>query len=584
MKRTTISSTPKVVLFSLLFIFLLPCFTLAQDNVQQMDSLKIKIQTLEGEEKADANNRLMLLLSQYERDADTILYYMRQYYEDCIKSENYARAGNILRNTHSMYRNFGMYDESLKIIEKDLDFLAKYELWNVYYDLCRKYAETLEQKGNFGKAMEVANQMYNRAQKNNHKSGMVSSLYAIGLLHSYHGRCEDAIVFFKEALQIADQLDEIPADKFNIYLQHVNAMLEAKNSSYLSEIPEILTKWEADIKKWSESFGNYNAKYHWLSFYSQNLAYYKKGDVNYDKIAEYCNLMEAMLQEHDILGFYHCYGARYTLAEKDKDWVKMLYYAEQKLDLGSKFGPGQECQSQGEMLRALIYLNRADEAIESLEKYVALKDTINNESISKQLSELRTQYEVDKITAEKEQKQQQVIWAVAVCALLFVALFIYILYSRRLKQRNLALYQQVQELSRKEKAVESCFLSKPEETLTKEMLLFRQLNECMKTEKLFVNMDINRKTVADHLGTNENYLASAIRAVRAETFSDYISNLRLQHALELLNDNPDMTFEAIAIDSGHGSYSQFFRTFSKKYGISPSEYRKLSVSEIRHKN
>lgn len=119
-----------------------------------MDSIKTKIRTLEGKERIDANIRLSSLLFQYERNADTILHYMRLSYEDGVKYEDYAHTGNTLRNIHSVYRNFGMYDESLRTTEKDLAFLAKHELWDIYYDLYRKYAESYEQKGDFGKAME----------------------------------------------------------------------------------------------------------------------------------------------------------------------------------------------------------------------------------------------------------------------------------------------------------------------------------------------------------------------------------------------------------------------------------------------
>ena len=263
--------------------------------------------------------------------------------------------------------------------------------------------------------------------------------------------------------------------------------------------------------------------------------------------------------------------------------VHTIYQTEENIDSVLKYFTFYEKEAENQkniskqgyiksfLLNALYNHSRIDLYNERVETYLDfMKENelwsyyYNSQIIRFEIDELRTIYEVDKITAEKEQKHQQVIWAIAVCMLLLVALFIYFLYSRRLKQRNLALYQQVQELSRKEKAVESCFLSKPEETLSKEMQLFRQLSKLMKTEKLFINTEINRKTVANHLGTNENYLASAIRAVRGETFSDYVSNLRLQHALELLNDQPDMTFEAIGIDSGHGSYSQFFRAFNKK--------------------
>jgi AraC-like DNA-binding protein len=41
---------------------------------------------------------------------------------------------------------------------------------------------------------------------------------------------------------------------------------------------------------------------------------------------------------------------------------------------------------------------------------------------------------------------------------------------------------------------------------------------------------------ADRLGTNESYLADAIREATGDTYSNYITNMRLQYSLELLNN------------------------------------------------
>lgn len=119
-------------------------------------------------------------------------------------------------------------------------------------------------------------------------------------------------------------------------------------------------------------------------------------------------------------------------------------------------------------------------------------------------------------------------------------------------------------------------LKKKKESIDKEILLFCKLNKCMQTECLFADSGLNRKKLADYLNTNEIYLANAIRRKTGETFSEYILNLRLQNALSLLEKYPNIRLEAVATDSGYGSYSQFFRSFIKKYGIAPSKYRKLS--------
>ena len=170
---------------------------------------------------------------------------------------------------------------------------------------------------------------------------------------------------------------------------------------------------------------------------------------------------------------------------------------------------------------------------------------------------------------------------VGICVFLFIALIVYFIYSKKLKRKNASLYQKIEKLTVVEKVAEQCLLSTPKAKLSKEMQLYQQISECMQKEKLFTNPILNRKKLSDYLNTNETYLAESIHAGSGDTFSSYISNLRLQYSLELLHDYPEMTLDAIAIDSGHGSYSPFYKAFTKKYSITPSEYRKLAATKIK---
>ena len=181
-------------------------------------------------------------------------------------------------------------------------------------------------------------------------------------------------------------------------------------------------------------------------------------------------------------------------------------------------------------------------------------------------------------TGEKESNRLRWLGTVGVCVFLLIIILIYFIYSRKLKRKNASIYQKILELTVVEKKAEQCLLSTPKAKLSKEMQLYQQISECMQREKLFTNPILNRKKLSDYLDTSEAYLAESIHEGSGETFSSYISNLRLQFSLELLKDHSEMTLNAIAIDSGHGSYSPFYKAFTKKYSITPSEYRKLSAT------
>ena len=215
---------------------------------------------------------------------------------------------------------------------------------------------------------------------------------------------------------------------------------------------------------------------------------------------------------------------------------------------------------------------------------VCLDKVINTQSKYNRYDALRTQYEVDKHIAEKEKTRNYLFFAIAGCFLLTLALGIWIYLHHQIVQKNHFLYRQVQDLMQKEKEAEQQLFNVLEEELSRSMQLFRQLSERMQKDKLFIEPDLNRKKLANQLHTNEHYLADAIREATGETFSTYLANLRLQYALELLEENSGLPIDALAIDSGHGSYASFLRLFTKKYGITPSEYRKLATEKNLKKN
>ena len=52
-----------------------------------------------------------------------------------------------------------------------------------------------------------------------------------------------------------------------------------------------------------------------------------------------------------------------------------------------------------------------------------------------------------------------------------------------------------------------------------------------------------------------------------------VNNLRLNHAIQLLNEHPNYTMKAIAEDSGFNSMPTFNNLFKKKTGMTPFEFK-----------
>ncbi|MDR0937834.1 MAG: helix-turn-helix transcriptional regulator [Mediterranea sp.] len=100
----------------------------------------------------------------------------------------------------------------------------------------------------------------------------------------------------------------------------------------------------------------------------------------------------------------------------------------------------------------------------------------------------------------------------------------------------------------------------------------QKLMELMADKTLLARPDLNRKTLAYMLNTNETYLRESIRERYDLSVSEYITGVRMDYARQLLLSGLKMP-EIIQL-SGIGSTSTFYRLFSKYFGTTPELYRK----------
>jgi AraC-like DNA-binding protein len=85
--------------------------------------------------------------------------------------------------------------------------------------------------------------------------------------------------------------------------------------------------------------------------------------------------------------------------------------------------------------------------------------------------------------------------------------------------------------------------------------------------------DISLDSCADEAGTNPYSLSKAFKLIVGINFIDYLTDIRIQKAKELLL-NSTMKINDIAETVGY-RHSYFNRIFKKQMGIPPSQYRKL---------
>ena len=209
--------------------------------------------------------------------------------------------------------------------------------------------------------------------------------------------------------------------------------------------------------------------------------------------------------------------------------------------------------------------------------YIQAKDSVNQLDIATRMDQLRTIYEVDRLGQEKKNARIWMSIALIVCLLLGILLSGNIIYSLRLRAKNRVLYRRIQEQTQRENMAVETIKQIPEGDLSRELRLFINLNELLEKEKLFTDPALNRDELAQRLGTNRTYLIEAVRAYGGNmTVREFLNDFRLKHAVELLAQTNIFSIDQICYDSGFASRSVFYRLFRQSYGMSPTEYRKLS--------
>ena len=110
----------------------------------------------------------------------------------------------------------------------------------------------------------------------------------------------------------------------------------------------------------------------------------------------------------------------------------------------------------------------------------------------------------------------------------------------------------------------------------KSQLLFLDAIEIIEKKKLYLDPDLNQKSLALELGTNRQYLYEALNNKGEENFRGLINRLRINEAKKIIEksivNGNKINFSAIYEKVGFRSYSTYYRAFKGITGLTPNEY------------
>lgn len=89
--------------------------------------------------------------------------------------------------------------------------------------------------------------------------------------------------------------------------------------------------------------------------------------------------------------------------------------------------------------------------------------------------------------------------------------------------------------------------------------------------------DINLDMMADKLNITSGYLSSYFKEKTGLNFSDYLNDIRIRTAKDMLQ-NLDLRIQDVAARVGYQNVNSFIRMFKRQAGMTPGEYRKKYAS------
>ncbi len=240
--------------------------------------------------------------------------------------------------------------------------------------------------------------------------------------------------------------------------------------------------------------------------------------------------------------------------------------------------------------------------LENQNKYLSKLNTILGEYLNDQISiskKVKLDYDIPKLKEEQQIviKKLNKNTSNYIFSLLVLSVFILILSVLLYRQyRKRKIYQlRFNELMKKSNSEKITVrnkiepITKTEETKElqvpeKHVKYILEKLKAFEEEKGFLAIGVTSQLLADDIDTNVKYLSRVINHYKNKTFTNYINELRINHAVKELRENEMLrkfTIKAIANEFGYSRAETFSNVFYKQVKIKPSYYiKQLIKSEL----
>lgn len=496
----------------------------------------------------------------------------------------------------------GDFEEALDWAKKSEAIIGKLPDSKVLGDTYRAISFAFIRVGKLDSALLYAEKLYDYTKIENNLSLRRAALMALGNISLQNKKYENSLNFYKEALDVTQNLGDsinLKIDLYNVGLAYGTLDNYDSSNEFLKKAA-VRAEKEGEKRLLARIYGSMADNFMSLNQFEQQAIFLNKANTLARELGDqqllamgYANLMETYIRSKD-----------YPMALKmGRDATELL---ENK--------PSIQLKAKVDSLMYISYKATGDykNALSLLEQYDLKKESIRSETQKRKLQEMTLEFEVEKKNLLIESQQAEIkvektrnklLILALISSLVVLILFVYI-YTKKIKTRQL-LFKKEREfdqemntrrlLQKSQLSVDKNFdeiIENPsdrsiENPKTKTQLLFLEVIDLIEKKKLYLDPELNQKSIAEQLGTNRQYLYEAINQHGDENFRGLINRIRINETKKMIEEailsNQEINFSLLHELVGFRSYSTYYRAFKSLTGLTPAEYSKELADDMRSK-
>ena len=466
-----------------------------------------------------------------------------------------------------------LYDSAVIVGEQALPMLRQLGMTDEVADELSILAVCTSRQSDYHKALRYAKECNAMDRASGDKEMISSSLNTIGAIYVDAKQPQEGLKYILEALQLAEEINhrariamycgaaaetEFTMNHFDAAQRYIERAIQLEREDGRQMKLRVRLSQKAAIllgmKQHEEA----------LAIFDTIIPFFRR-EGNRQSLAISLNKVG-----HTLLSMSREDGCSET--EKHRLERQAVPYLREAVALCHEMGnPYNEMHARDGLYQALWTIS-PDSARLELERFDLLRDSLYNNGAADLLARYNAEFGNTRLTEENTRAHRSLAIIVIVCiAVLAVAGGVVVMLRRRAALQRRRLSEVAMTLDELRQRYEKVHADKQQELSARDKdFLTRTMN--IIAEQIETN-SVNVDALASQMALSTSQFRYRLKAITGETPQGYITNIRMQKARQMLDNNSaETTILDIALSCGYEDQGAFTRAFKRFFGITPSEY------------